>query len=1248
MRQFIKHTRLFGWLAAAALLLTTSCKDELFGDNGRSDEVTVTFNLTPEAATTVATRADDDSHVDYANKPRISDGSKADMLIYAVYDKDDNLLTGYSDGTDEELKALGFNHGDGQTIKKIKEFPTTVTLTLKRGEVYKIAFWAQSSRCMAYDTKDLKKVEVIYNAVAEDTSTDDSGDDSDTQAQAEETAPTATVVSTLNNDEMRDAFCRSVEIVAGADGSMEKNVYLYRPLAQINVGTVGYDFEAATRGAQNKDKYLYSKIRLNRVARYLDVVEDQTYTTTTTGDKAQEAFAVVDFDYAPIAAYVNMGIPEKPSYTVWDWDYNDGVFNHPDNKTKADYAAEEFLKLHLYERDENHELPSSTNGNPPVDAEGYLGYANYNNYLDCQTEVFKYLSMCYVLTASTKDERTTIDNVKVWLATSDKPGTEDFDEIEIVNLNNVPAQRNWRTNIVGNIMTEKARLEVKLDKDFAGEYNGWANGDKDGNWRYLTGPIAKGVYYDAENNEIQISDADGLLWLQRMVNGDLKVRVAEGITSGENKPTVGKYYYYYPTDQKQPFVYDGYMESDYDPVVQARILKATNSKAWPENNNFHFAGAKVKLMADIDLTGINWIPIGFDYKIAELKSHYKGKDAFAENVAENRGFYGTFDGNNHTISHLTTQRFSAQVDEDYYEQDTEPRNYDAFPWFGRGLFGAIGGDAKIQNVRLYDVDILGCQGVGGVVGIAYGNKIEISNCIVDNGKLTATPLYRNDRHETNKRTFARGCFLGGIVGYFNTRGGKVTGCSVRNLTIKGYRQVGGLIGTIDRKYGSNSKGSDEGSAPLEKGIANNTISNTVVVASQLHFPFGLSPVDFSKETNNEDSRRYGSETELGFGWTYDNSFDLYAGEWIGGDTDSYLSQTLKNYFEGNSASGLTFSEMTETVEKSKPRVATIGASTLQLMPALSSWFADKIDIRANYYGAPSARTKYHTYAFASSTITNGTKYLYPMHLPLETEIHWDEDSPRVGLYVESVTLDGGNNVDGSGRSVITPTDVADEGACMYVTARDRKGASSLYLNPDRYAQPTEISNVVLRGSPYAYTGLLLAPNENMSAVKLTNVAIYDVYQTLALDEITSVTGRWPQGVSAETTTLELTKCNLRGYTVPGSGWQSITYTTTTFEQGMVTGKGTVEQAQTCKVADGVETTFTGCYFKAPYIIDLSAVTNLSKVTFTNCQAAAASKGNKKFDDAFKISDYSHIEKIEIESDVQGNPVVKVKGTKKSN
>lgn len=1222
MKQFIRHTRLFGWLAAAALLLTTSCKDELFGDNGRSDEVTVTFNLTPEAATTVVTRADGDSHVDYANKPRISDGSKADMLIYAVYDKDDNLLTGYSEGTDEALKDR-FEHGDGQTIKKIDKFPTTVTLTLKRGETYKIAFWAQSSQCKAYDTKDLKKVEVIYSS---------------TDAE----------VSTLNNDEMRDAFCRSVEIVAGADGSMEKNVYLYRPLAQINVGTYGYDFESATRNANQK--YLYSRIRLNRVARYLDVVEDKTYSSTTdaehshTGDKTPEAFAVVDFGYAPIPAYVNMAaIPGKPSYTIWDWDYatDEKPFAHPDGMGRDAYAKEEFLKVHLH-RNESDQLKKEdgllyTND---IDNDGYLDYANLSNYPERLTETFKYLSMCYVLTSSTKDEKILINNVKVWMATSDTPeDKENFDEIEIVNLNNVPAQRNWRTNIVGNMLTEKNSFEVKLDKDFAGEYNGWAAGDEYGDWKDLTGPIAKGVYYDAENDEIQISDVDGLLWFQRMVNGDMKVRFVHDFANVKVK--VGDSYHYYEAsnpNERIAFEYDVYKAADYDndPMLKARILKATHqdqrkdSPDWPANNNFHFAGAKVKLMADIDLTGIEWIPIGMDYKIAELKRHYENEDAFLDKEPTNRGFYGTFDGNNHTISNLKTKRFSAKVDDDYCENNksSDPFNYDVLPWLSRGLFGSIGGDATIKNVRLYNVDILGCQGVGGIVGVAYGNDITIENCIVDTGELTATPMYRNDTDE--RRTFARGVYLGGIAGYFYTNGGIVKKCTVSNLVLKGYRRAGGLLGSIDYYYDSNSKAT-KGNTNTPAEISGNSMRNTVIIASQLHFPFGISPANES-----------GSPNELGFGWdaggsTGGKQYDLYSGEWIGGDADSYLEKTYTNYIagKGNTSIGVTYSPMVETVTGGK-RISSIHEVPLHYMPALSSWFTDEITLNANYYGSPSAHTKYNIYEFAPKNTLNPGKYYYPMLLPLEVQIAWDEKSPNVGVYVESVKLDGNGENSIGGRSVITPTDVAAEGACcMYVTARDRQTAGSLYT--DRYAQPTEISNVVLRGSPYAYTGLLLAPNENMRDVKLNNVAIYDVYQTLALDKITSdETNKWPQSVSAESTTLTVDNCNLRGYTVPGEGWKKITYTTTTFEQGLVTDNG-VEQAQTCKVADGVETMFTGCYFKAPYIIDLSDVKDLSKVKFTNCYATAASKNNKKID----LSGYSSVKKIEIKSDVDGNPVVEI-------
>lgn len=1278
------YRKLFGGLAAATLLLTTSCKDELFGENGngRSDDVTVSFTLTPEASTTIAATRAADGHVTYPDSTdkgmygHISDGSKADVLIYAVYDEQKQLLMGYSSGTDEELKELGFDHGNGQTIKKIDKFPVTINLTLKRGSTYTVAFWAQSSKTKAYNTADLKKVEVLYSEI--NTGTSSTGNDNTSGAETQDLADGNTTneaskpnitTTTPNNDEFRDAFCRAVTVKAG-DTGIEQNVLLYRPLAQINVGTSGFDFETVTRNATKK--YLYSKIRLNRVARYLDVVADSTYTSTTNGNnpydtndanKTAEAFAVVDFGYAPLPAYVNYrdranlnmyDLPEYPSYTIWDWTYNTD-YTHPHEKSKEDYEKEEFLKVHPYK--EGTTSTKFIEATKDGDEDGYRDYANLTNYSEKQSETFKYLSMCYVLTSSTKDESILLNNVKMWMAT-DPDGA---DSILVVDLNNVPAQRNWRTNIIGNLLTEQTYFDVMLDRDFAGEYNGW-KADDDWEW---SGPLAKGVFYDAKNDEIQISDVDGLIWFQRMVNGDLRVRTSESYAdASENKPAVGAYYNYYITggSGKTKFEYNGYSEEDYknNETLKKRILKATHQDkrqtgqaGWPYNkdslqfNNFHFTGATVKLMADIDLSGIEWIPIGMDYKVAEFLSNYKDNDRFSDLKQTNRGFYGTFDGNGHTIYNLTTKRFSANVDDDYVEQETKPRNYDALPWLGRGLFGAIGGSAVIKNVKLYNVDIKGSNGVGGIVGIANGDDIKIQNCIVDGGQLTATPMYRNDKKA--KRSFARGTYLGGIVGYFNTRKGEVTDCTVKNLTIKGYRQVGGLIGTIDKDQdgnGSVSAGKDANSDP--KTIANNTLSNLTIIASQLHFPFGLSPDAAS-----------GSKDHVGFGWG-SSAYDLYSSEWIGGDTEAFLATTRQTYINGhnNNSVGVTFAEMTETKElrnagKDSVRVSTIKEVPLQYMPALSSWFTDEISLSGNYYGKPSAHKIHNLYKFApkSEQNTNNTKYYYPMELPLEVEIHWDEDTPNVGVYVESVKLDGKGGL--SGRSVITPINVDDPGACsMYVTARCRNTATDKYdTEKNKYAKATSISNVVLRGEPYAYTGLLLAPNENMSRVELDSVYIYDVYQTIALDNQTGSNwnesanqNQWPKSITPNNIDLVVRNSNLRGYTVPGSGWNNVSYTTTTFEEGTYISavyrndEEEMKKAHTYKVE--AETTFNGCYFKAPYIIDIATGGSVTFAAFTpnegvavNCQATATSTKT------VKLEMKTNCKRIVIDSDVQGNPIV---------
>ncbi len=102
-----------------------------------------------------------------------------------------------------------------------------------------------------------------------------------------------------------------------------------------------------------------------------------------------------------------------------------------------------------------------------------------------------------------------------------------------------------------------------------------------------------------------------------------------------------------------------------------------------------FQGQTVKLLADIDLDGIEWNPIGKDVKM----------------------FAGNFEGNNHTISNLKFTSDFTHV----------------------GLFGYSLG--SIKNLTLKNVDITG-KIVGAVAGAVVGKTVE--NCHVIGGRLTGT------------------------------------------------------------------------------------------------------------------------------------------------------------------------------------------------------------------------------------------------------------------------------------------------------------------------------------------------------------------------------------------------------------------------------------------------------------------------------------------------------------------------------
>ena len=141
----------------------------------------------------------------------------------------------------------------------------------------------------------------------------------------------------------------------------------------------------------------------------------------------------------------------------------------------------------------------------------------------------------------------------------------------------------------------------------------------------------------------------------------------------------------------------------------------------------------ITLTDNIDLTGIDWTPIGKD---------------------DNKAYTGTFDGNGKTITGLTV------TTSDRYA----------------GLFGCIGSGGTVKNVTLKNVQITNDNSsgnAGGVAGWSYGN---IENCSVS-GSVSGSGMNG---------------IAGGVVGF--QVGGSLTGCS-SSATVNAGNTAGGVAGS---------------------------------------------------------------------------------------------------------------------------------------------------------------------------------------------------------------------------------------------------------------------------------------------------------------------------------------------------------------------------------------------------------------------------------------------------------------------
>ncbi len=306
---------------------------------------------------------------------------------------------------------------------------------------------------------------------------------------------------------------------------------------------------------------------------------------------------------------------------------------------------------------------------------------------------YDWLAMNYFIPKGNLDEQQVCDFKATFVT--------DANEAVEISVPAAPVQANYRTNIVGNLLTDQVIFNVVIDPNFDGNETiaFW-----DGSIEEVT-QTADGVY--------EISNGSQLAWVAEQVNS---------------------------------------------------------------KNNFE--GMTVKLVKNIYLANTAWTPIG------NMSAVY---------------FKGTFDGNGKTIYDLNS----------YSEREGNEQT--------AGLFGACQ-NATIKNVTVNNATVKSYHYAG--VICAWAEDTQIENCKVDNATVTLSYTSNGSNWD--------GCDkAGGIAGYIcdEGKGTEVIGCSVKNTTIKGYRDLGGIVGIANVSDASTIK---------RCNVANNTISNVTIIIDNTH------------------------------------------------------------------------------------------------------------------------------------------------------------------------------------------------------------------------------------------------------------------------------------------------------------------------------------------------------------------------------------------------------------------------------
>lgn len=320
----MKKNLFMSMLAIAGMLFATSCsQDELLNEPTTGDYVSAKFTIsTPEG---IGTRA----------AVNVGEGTTVNYVACAVYD------------------ATGKEMPDLRQYRPITNKTAEYSIRLVKGQAYRVAFFAYYGEDNGIS--DYYDMQYLTNIKIKDAK---------------------------SNIEHRDAFTNYVDVTAQESmKAVEKPVTLYRPFAQLNLGAVAEDIEAA-----------------------------------------KKAGVVV----------TNSKITVSNVYTEFDA-YNNAIVAGAQSK----------------------EVTFTMNEIPGQDL-----YVDMDNDATTADESFEYLALNYLLVGNAGSEKELTDVTFEWKTADNKTNSP------ATVFKNIPVQRNYRTNIIGYLLTNPAVFNITIDEKF--------------------------------------------------------------------------------------------------------------------------------------------------------------------------------------------------------------------------------------------------------------------------------------------------------------------------------------------------------------------------------------------------------------------------------------------------------------------------------------------------------------------------------------------------------------------------------------------------------------------------------------------------------------------------------------------------------------------------------------------------------------------------------------------------------------